>query len=103
MADVAVLLAGWRQLYQSALLESDPAKVANRIVDARNAVLDRIEDLLTCSGPERQALNDAFRVLGKLRSTLSPHPDGQTSRFPYKTRVAENESEARDKNTRKAA
>jgi hypothetical protein len=41
--------SGWRQLCQIARFEFDPAKTLDRIADARNAVLDRIEDGFTTS------------------------------------------------------
>jgi hypothetical protein len=34
----------WRQLYQAALFETNTAILVERIAQARNAVLDRIED-----------------------------------------------------------
>lgn len=61
MADGTTKPTAWRQLYEIAVLESDPSRVGGRIVDARNAILDRIEELLTCSpSAEHRDLNDAF-------------------------------------------
>ena len=37
-------LPDWRQLCQAALFETNPVKLLERIAQARNAVLDRIED-----------------------------------------------------------
>jgi hypothetical protein len=75
MANEVICPAGWKHLYQTALSETDPGKITERIVDARNAVLDRIEDLLSCSScAERQALSDAFRVLGRLQDEFRQHP-----------------------------
>jgi len=37
----------WKDLYQLAILEMDPAKLPQRIEDARNAVLDRLEGSLS--------------------------------------------------------
>jgi hypothetical protein len=58
----------WKQLYQLALAELDPAKLPQRIADARVAVLDRIEDTLKNPGiGEQQMLNDALNGLRVLR------------------------------------
>ena len=55
----------WTKLYDLAVMESDPAKVPQRIADARNAILDRIEETHTRSYPyqERQQLTDALNGL----------------------------------------
>jgi hypothetical protein len=54
----------WLQLYEVALSENDPTKVRDRIAEARHAILDRIEDLLTSPyTAEHHALNNAFRLL----------------------------------------
>ena len=58
----------WKQLYQLALVELDPAKLPQRIADARVAVLERIEDTLKNPGiGEQQMLNDALNGLRVLR------------------------------------
>ena len=61
---------GWLQLYQVALSENDPTKIRDRIAEARHAILDRMEDLLTspCTA-EHHALNNAFRFLCILQET----------------------------------
>ena len=71
MGDRLAFPVGWKQLYQIALRETDPAMIPRRIEKARNAVLDRIEDLLTRpSCVEHQELNSAFRCLRELESNL---------------------------------
>ena len=58
----------WRRLCQIALLETDPVKLLERIADARNAVLDRIEDGFTKSQDgEQVALREALSMLDNLR------------------------------------
>ena len=57
----------WKPLYEAALLETDASKLPQRIVTARNAILDRIEKsrtdpLLT----EHRAMKDALRHLRRL-------------------------------------
>jgi len=55
----------WTELYQLALLELDFTRLAQRIYDARNAILDRIEETNTKPFPydERQQLTDALNGL----------------------------------------
>jgi hypothetical protein len=46
----------WTELYQLAVMEFDPTRLVQRISDARNAILDRIEETHTKPLPceERQ-------------------------------------------------
>jgi len=58
----------WRQLCQIALLELDPVKTIERIAEARNAVLNRIEDGFTKSHDKEQVLlREALSSLDSLR------------------------------------
>ena len=92
----------WRVLYEAAVLEIDVKKLPHRIAEARNAIMDRVEDLNhSCDSSESEALIDALNVLrdlrrmadadgpapndggsGKLSSPLSP---GQTHVSPKKS------------------
>jgi hypothetical protein len=64
--------ATWREFYQAAMLELDNARLSRRIVDARNAILDRSEEILTLSSDhERRALNDALRSLHVLEEVAA--------------------------------
>lgn len=56
---------GWQHLYEAAMLEVDDARLQGRITEARHAILDRAEEVLTgkASIEERQALSDALRAL----------------------------------------
>ena len=58
-------LPDWIKLYELAVTESDPSRLPQRIFDARNAILDRIEETHTKSCPyqERQQLTDALNGL----------------------------------------
>ena len=76
----------WKSLYHLAVIELDPTQIVGRIADARNAILNRIEETITKPGEynERQALSDALNGLRVLRqeqeqraSTLAP-PRGKT-------------------------
>ncbi len=56
--------AGWRQLYECAILELDNGRLPERISVARRAILDRAEEVLTHpADQEHRALNDALRAL----------------------------------------
>jgi hypothetical protein len=58
----------WRQLCQIALFELDSERLLERITDARNAVLDRIEDGFTKSQDGEQVeLREALSTLDSLR------------------------------------
>jgi hypothetical protein len=59
----------WRRLCQATLVETNPAKLLERITRARNAVLDRIEDGYSKSLNDEQAalLRQALATLDTLR------------------------------------
>jgi len=62
----------WKELYQSAMLETDLAKVPQRITEANRAILDRIEELLTNpTQGEHRALDIALRRLRVLHNNSS--------------------------------
>jgi hypothetical protein len=61
----------WRELYQCAILELDHAKLACRVVEARHAILDRAEEIMTSpSCDEHRALNAALRALRLLEEMV---------------------------------
>jgi hypothetical protein len=60
-------LTEWRQLCQAAFVEPDPARLIERIAEARSAVLDRIEDGFSRSPQgEQLELRDALQTLSSL-------------------------------------
>ena len=62
----------WFQLYQSAILELDYAKLPQRISEARHAIYDRAETVLTASTEEeRRKLSDALRALSVLEKIVA--------------------------------
>ena len=62
----------WEKLYERAILELDYAKVPERIAEARHAMNDRAEEILTeSSSNERGALNKALRYLGLLEEVTA--------------------------------
>ena len=65
------LASRWKELYECAILELDHTKLPVRIVEARHAVLDRAEEILTRpSCDEHRALNAALRALRLLEEVV---------------------------------
>jgi hypothetical protein len=59
----------WKVAYQTALFETNPAKIQERIVDAQIAILKREHKLLASPWcREQQELDDALRFLGLLHN-----------------------------------
>ncbi len=67
--DSAIPQLDWKALYQLAVTEQDPAKLSQRISDARSVILDRIQETLATPSHylERQELSDALNGLRVLR------------------------------------
>jgi hypothetical protein len=64
----------WVEFYRAALLETDQAKLRDRIVAAQKALRERVGELkedANGSAQERRALDDALRAL---RSLLELYP-----------------------------
>jgi len=62
----------WKELYQLAMLETDPAKLAPLIADAHKAILDRIQETLTKPlSAETERLGDALNGLRTLREEVN--------------------------------
>jgi hypothetical protein len=56
--------AEWQKLYSCAILEADNNKILERISEARCAIYDRAEEILTDpSDKERRSLSSALRTL----------------------------------------
>ncbi len=54
----------WKQLYECAILELDKNKMSGRIAEARRAIHDRAEEIMTsASVAEHRALNNALSSL----------------------------------------
>jgi hypothetical protein len=80
MATEGTALAGWKQQYQSVLLETDSAKLPGRVADAQAAIRDRMQALSSNRAcDERLALEYALRVLHILEKVTS-EPAGRWSR-----------------------
>jgi hypothetical protein len=61
--------SSWKQLYERAILELDSNELPGRIADARHAIFDRAEEILTePAGGENHELHDALRDLRRLNS-----------------------------------
>lgn len=60
----------WEELYVAAVLETDPAKAADRIDVAQDALRERWHTLSQAPlarNPERQRVEDAIRTLNMIR------------------------------------
>lgn len=72
IASGGTLPADWKQHYQTALLETDPAKLPRRIADAHTAIKSRIKELSSYPPCEEySALMYALRFLGILEKEVS--------------------------------
>ena len=62
----------WKELYQLAMLETDPAKLPPLISDAHRAILDRIQEMLAKPiSAEHERLSDALCGLRTLRDEVN--------------------------------
>jgi hypothetical protein len=72
--------SAWNEPYRAAILETDDAKLVNRLKTAKAAIDARLQELQADHGgtaEERQAISDALAVLMVLRRELearSPSP-----------------------------
>jgi hypothetical protein len=58
----------WKRLFGDALVENDPILLSTRLRDAKNAIMDRIEDSMrTASQSERRLLLTALNTLVELQ------------------------------------
>ena len=65
--------ADWKPLYEAALLETDSRRLLERIMLARRAILDRIEESLKEPvASEHHVMNEALRHLRRLAETAAP-------------------------------
>ena len=63
----------WKPLYEAALLETDSSRLPERIIAARKAIVDRIEESLREPvASEHQAMNEALRHLRRLAEMAAP-------------------------------
>ncbi|HEX6802703.1 MAG TPA: hypothetical protein VF133_03410 [Terriglobales bacterium] len=62
----------WKALYEAALLETDRGKLPARIMSARSAIFDRIEESVTNPlAAEQSAMDNALRNLRRLAELAS--------------------------------
>ncbi|MGC2449058.1 MAG: hypothetical protein WA477_15525 [Candidatus Sulfotelmatobacter sp.] len=58
----------WEQLFECALQERDPAEREQRLQNAKDAIMDRIEDSInTASGQESRLLLAALNTISELQ------------------------------------
>lgn len=63
----------WQRLFEAALLEPDPIAGFHRFQDAKDAIMDRIEDGFdTASLSERRLLLSALNTIGELERLSMP-------------------------------
>ena len=63
----------WRDVYVSALMEADCAKISERIADAERMIVVRARELFMASGDniqEEEAMDDALYALRALKTCL---------------------------------
>lgn len=68
------LVAGWHQLYQAALFETDEREVPLRIAEAEQAIVQRAKELFNSPADnieEDEALEDALYGLRALQNSLA--------------------------------
>lgn len=66
-------IRNWRELYRTAILETDPQRLQSSIADAEKAIILRGRELFAMSGDtseEAEALDDALYALRALHSSL---------------------------------
>jgi hypothetical protein len=59
----------WQKSYDAAVLEMDSAQLPNRVKDALKSIAERLEKRIEYGGIEHQAIVEAGRLLGALKST----------------------------------
>jgi hypothetical protein len=75
--DVDARAPQWNKPYEAAILELDHTKLQQRISEAHQAILDRLEQLRARpSDGEQRVLNDALRNLRVLRRLSEVGTDG---------------------------
>ena len=63
----------WQQLFEAALLESNPAAVNEKFQTAKDAIMDRIEDCFDkASLSERRMLLSALNTISELERLARP-------------------------------
>ena len=63
-------IRSWEELYVAAVLETDPAKIADRLDAAQDALRERwhaLRQLPLAREPEKQRVEDAIRTLNMIR------------------------------------
>lgn len=65
--------AEWKKLYEAALLETDSSRLTEKIMVARRAIFERIEESLREPvASEHHAMNEALRHLRRLGEMAAP-------------------------------
>lgn len=73
----------WKCLFEAALLERDPEILPKRLLDAKHAVMDHIEDSYrTASVAERRLLSTAMNAISELQRLSDTHDSPRTESMP---------------------
>jgi hypothetical protein len=70
----------WQKPYEEALLEGNPQKLREKLMEAENAIFLRLQELSyhTDHYEERLAINDAISGLRSLQTKKLNFPDGRS-------------------------
>ena len=64
-------ISNWEELFECALLERDPVAREQRVQNAKDAIMDRIEDSFdTASGQESRLLLAALNTISELQRVV---------------------------------
>jgi hypothetical protein len=73
----------WKCLFEAALLERDPEILPKRLLDAKHAVMDHIEDSFkTASVAERRLLSTALNTISELQRLSDTHDSPRAETTP---------------------
>jgi hypothetical protein len=64
----------WQRKYQAAAQESDPTKLAKLVLEAENAIFERLQELAGTKTPEHEAIQGAIKTLRELQVTKLNFP-----------------------------
>jgi hypothetical protein len=70
-----VLTFEWQNILHEAMVESDPAKLQEKVITAEEAIFCRLQALGPSDSEERQALHDASDILLDLKREVLRFPD----------------------------
>jgi hypothetical protein len=69
---------GWNDLFEKAVFEPDPKRLAERITEAESAINARLQESTLQAGKEKQQLLDALNTLEQLSRFADPSFQART-------------------------